>query len=91
MTMYVADNAQLQSPAPRTIGQLSVSLLGWLARKVASQDVELVKTPDECRVDFEAPMHGQRPQVSFVMANNPYYPIIKIAGSQSSKYWSRGV
>ena len=67
--MYVADNAQLQSPAPRTIGQLSVSLLGWLARrharKVASQAVELVKTPDECRVNFEAPMHGQRPQVSF--------------------------
>jgi len=88
--MYVADNAQLQSPAPRTIGQLSVSLLGWLARrharKVASQAVELVKTPDECRVNFEAPMHGQRPQVSFLMANNPYYPIFKIAGSQSSKY-----
>ena len=90
MTMYVADNAQLQSPAPRTIGQLSVSLLGWLARrharKVASQAVELVKTPDECRVNFEAPMHGQRPQVSFLMANNPYDPIFKIAGSQSSKY-----
>jgi len=90
MSMYVADNAQLQSPAPRTIGQLSVSLLGWLARRharnVDSQAAELVKTPDECRVDFEASMHGQRPQVSFLMANDPYNLIFKIAGSHGPKY-----
>ena len=90
MTMYVADNAQLQSPAPRTIGQLSVSLLGWLARrharKVASQAAELVKTPDECRVDFEAPMHRQRPQAPFFMANDPFNLIFKIVSSPGSKF-----
>ena len=90
MTMYVADKAPLQPLALRITGQLNVSFLQWLtrrhARKAASQAVELVKTPDECRADFEAPMHLQRSQVSFLMANNPYYPIFKIAGSQSSKY-----
>ena len=90
MTMYVADKTQMQPLAGHAIGQLRVNLLGWLARrharKVASQAAELVKTPDECRVDFEAPMHRQLPQVSFLFANNPYYPIFKIAGSQGSKY-----
>lgn len=89
MTMYVADKAPLQPLALRTIGQLNVSLLRWLtrrhARKVASQAVELVKTPDECRVDFEAPMHWRRPQVSFLMANSPYYLTLKIVGSPGSK------
>ncbi len=90
MTMYVADKAPLQPVALRTIGQLNVSLLQWFtlrhARKVASQAVELAKTPDECRAEFEAPMHWQRPQVSFLMANNPLYPTFKIAGSQGPKY-----
>lgn len=90
MTMYVADNAQLQSPAPRTIGQLSVSLLGWLARrharKVATQAAELVKTPDECRVDFEAPIHGQRPQVPLLTASIPYCVAFKSLSSSRSRY-----
>ena len=90
MTMYVADKTQMQPWAGHAIGQLRVNLLGWLARrharKVASQAAELVKTPDECRVDFEAPMHEQRPQVPFFMANDPYDLIFKIAGSQAPKY-----
>ena len=90
MTIYVADKTQMQPLAGHAIGQLRANLLGWFARrrahKAALQAAEFAKTPDECRIDFEAPMHDWQPQVPFCMTSNPYYLVFKNVGNSFSKY-----
>jgi hypothetical protein len=90
MTIYVADKIQMQPLVGRTIGHLRIILLAWFARrrahKAALQSSELIKTPDECRIDFEAPMHERQPQVSFPMTINPHHLAFKIACKSVSKY-----
>ena len=89
MTIYVADKIQMQPLAGRTIGLLRIYLLARFARrrshKASSQASELIKTPDECRADFEAPMHERQSQLPFCMSSNPYYLVFKNVGNSFSK------
>lgn len=70
MTMYVADKTQMQPLAGQAIGQWQLKLLAWISRRRAQntglRTSEYIKSPDEIRADFEAPMHGQRPPLSLL-------------------------
>jgi hypothetical protein len=79
----------MQPLAGHTIGLLRIYLLARFARrrahKASSQASELIKTTDECRADFEAPMHERQSQLPFCIASNPYYLVFKNAGNSFSK------
>ena len=75
MTMYVADKTQMQPLAGQAIGLWQLKLLAWISRHRAQnthlRNPEYIKSPHEFRADFEAPMHGQRPQLSLLALSVP--------------------